>query len=187
MPNWCENGLTVNGEPDIIKKFKEKAKGKSQNTDLSLQRLYPMPRLLETISSPVRIVSQEEYDEAVKKRKKDDVFGLPLTQQLSKEYKKRYGADNWYDWHTENWGTKWDIEAKLISESEKQLIYTFESAWSPPTVAFAYIAKKFPELHFHLEFEEPGVGFRGWSEYKNGEWIDDFSEDFVENDDEEDI
>ena len=41
MPNWCENTLTVMGEKEKISEFREK--GKSDKTDLSLDRLYPEP------------------------------------------------------------------------------------------------------------------------------------------------
>jgi hypothetical protein len=68
---------------------------------------------------------------------------------------------NWYDWSTANWGTKWDVDAVVIETDKHKIVYRFESAWAPPTVAFREIAKKFPSLVFELRYDEPGVQFSG--------------------------
>ena len=49
MPNWCENRLTVEGSVADVTKFREEAKPAdnendlSWKTDLSLNKLYPVP------------------------------------------------------------------------------------------------------------------------------------------------
>jgi hypothetical protein len=46
-----------------------------------------------------------------------------------------FGKKNWYDWNTENWGTKWNAygqDEKSIARTEDTLTLTFQTAWSPP-------------------------------------------------------
>ena len=50
MPNWCENTLTVEGDPQIVRQFKERANGKG--TALALDKVHPMPKALENTISP---------------------------------------------------------------------------------------------------------------------------------------
>jgi len=76
---------------------------------------------------------------------------------------------NWYDWCIENWSTKWDISgAELIKNEENELIYDFETAWSPPEQWLKKASKLFKKLTFTLEYEEPGAGFAGTLKVKNG-------------------
>ena len=122
MPNWCENTLTVEGDPRIVKQFKERVKGKG--TALALAKSHPMPKGLENTTPPG-------------------------------------DNPNWYDWSVDNWGTKWDVEAKLISEYEESLEYFFISAWSPPVAWLKKVAKEYPALRFRLKYEEGNEGFMG--------------------------
>ena len=49
----------------------------------------------------------------------------------------KYGVDNWYDWHCNYWGTKWDVDVQDngydSSGDETYINLSFDSAWSPPT------------------------------------------------------
>jgi hypothetical protein len=73
--------------------------------------------------------------------------------------------ENWYDWHCENWGTKWDVANGFIGmESPKELELGFDTAWSPP-IAFY---KKMEELGFTVSahYREEGMAYIG--DYSNG-------------------
>lgn len=169
IPNWCNNDLTVRGGTVDIKKFKEQAKGKdeeSAKTDLSLNMLHPMPEELENTISP----SQAETDEEKKR---------------SKELIKKYGASNWYDWKLNNWGTKWDVEATLVGDKKNSLIYTFDSAWGPPLEWLKEVSKKFPTLTFKLHYSEGGMCFRGDARAKNGVLDDQYEEGVCDDMDED--
>lgn len=74
----------------------------------------------------------------------------------------------WYKWRLANWGTKWDVRPDTLEDSDNQIIYSFESAWSPPTDAFQFISKNYPTLSFFMQFEENGADFIGQVTYKNG-------------------
>lgn len=99
-----------------------------------LNAFYPMPKELENTTSPS--VS-------------DDVLVA------------KYGASNWYDWHVNFWGTKWDVESEINSEDETFVQIDFDSAWSPPTEWLKKVAQDYPSLEFLLEYEEGGCAFKG--------------------------
>ena len=149
MPNWCGNILSVRGEKEEVKVFKNKARGK--DTSFSLSNFIPMPKELKETKSP--------------------------SDKRNTKLIKKYGFDNWFDWNIANWGVKWDIEAHLSTISKNHLRYTFDSPWAPPVRAMIKIAKQFLKLDFTLEYEEPGMCFQGKLIIKNGEVVDDYSED----------
>ena len=122
MPNWCSNKLTITGNKENLKMFKEQVRG--VETDMCLNNLVPMPKELEGTTSP-----GDKY--------------------------------NWYDWRIRNWGIQWDVEARLVDESEDVLIYQFESHWCPPYNFVRKIAPMFPDLSFDLYYKEPGMCFQG--------------------------
>ena len=73
--------------------------------------------------------------------------------------------DNWYDWHVNNWGTKWDISNPFITCEEKNCIEVmFDTAWGPPIEFY----RKIEELGFEVDatYCETGMGFLG--EYADG-------------------
>ena len=53
-------------------------------------------------------------------------------KEQSKKLKAKYGADNWYDWSINNWGTKWNACNTEVELNENVLNYTFETAWDAP-------------------------------------------------------
>jgi len=153
LPNWSENELIVDGGQTEIARFKELAKGKvtgiepQEETDLSLNSLYPMPKELEGTKAPPDQPKQSLID--------------------------KYGSDNWYDWHVKNWGTKWDVEARLETDKRNRLRYFFDSAWSPPLNWLIKVSKDFPTLKFTIKYIEEGMGFKGTFTVKNGETLND--------------
>lgn len=143
MPNWCNNKLIVSGKEEEVSKFISEAQAKEDEV-ISLQKLVPMPQELEGTTSP--------------------------REKKNKELEKKYGADNWYDWHCLNWGTKWDLyDTEIISRKKRSVQYFFDTAWSPPLTGFVRISRLYPKLKFLLSYDEPGMGFKGEDEIVNGE------------------
>lgn len=82
-------------------------------------------------------------------------------------------AGEWnYDWCVENWGTKWDVGGNTdpVIESDTAASFYFDSAWSPPTVAYDALV----DLGFRVYgmYYEPGMCYAGI--YDNGD--DDYYE-----------
>jgi len=139
MPNWCGNTLKVIGDEKDLKKFTKKIKPKN-----FLSSFIPIPKELENTTSP-------------RKGKKD--LNLIL----------KYKTDNWYDWCRINWGTKWDFEVEIDGDPEfNEIIISFDSAWSPPIEGLKNISKMYPNIIFFINYDEPGMGFKGLARIQNG-------------------
>ena len=67
------------------------------------------------------------------------------------------------EWQRENWGTKWNCApgARLDDVGRGQVVYCFDTAWSPPIGVIKVAARRFDKLAFKLEFAELGNDFSG--------------------------
>jgi hypothetical protein len=181
MPNHTGQLLLIQGKPEIIHGLREFVKTSDDNV-FDQNKFMPMPAELVGISSPVRIMSQDQIDlmwselrmkqviESEKKREgkphnaqilaQTEPFALGITKEKSDELKQKYGHDNWYDWVTDIWGTKWGIyEASWVDDNS----VSFQSAWSPAEKIIGSLSLKYPELDFVLQAADEGGGFT--SEY----------------------
>ena len=100
---------------------------------------------------------------------------------LSEEDKERCAAEgipNWYDWQSENWGTKWNAchhEGPVeIEDYEgmniKQATYRFDTAWDTPREVITALWDKWPDLDFGGGYVHEGYeGCGSFSEFSNRE------------------
>ena len=117
MPNWAYNNVTfAHADKAMIDRIENSVK-----TGI-LQELIPCPQeLVDTVSG---------------------FFGRDTPEQAALEAqqatnKAKYGYETWYDYCTEEWGTKWDLcDVKVISRTDNSINIYFETAWSPPIQAF---------------------------------------------------
>ncbi len=150
MPNWCQNSLVVTGPKKLIKQLFE-------GNQFSLQKMFPCPEELMDMSSPPPKDCEE--------------------QNIQK-----YGHKDWYSWCVANWGTKWDpgpVEGSITTLKKRSMASFqsgFDSAWGPPTEAFANLCNKYPELDVTLEYFEPGCCFFGVASGSNGSFDDTYLE-----------
>ena len=152
MPNWCNNNITITGPNKIIDKI-EKIVKDDKHGDGLLQYFHPMPKELDGTTSP--------NPDADKKK--------------GKALKEKYGFDCWYDWRTENWSTKWDINEIYgeevnrthIGDDQSEISFGFDSAWAPPIGAYQYWISENSNCSIRATYYEPGCDFMGiWD---NGE------------------
>lgn len=149
MPNWCNNVVNISHEnPEMIARVKE-----AFNKGSLLNEFFPCPAELHEHDAPQR-------DEA-----------------LARRFQEQYGATDWYNWHVQNWGTKWDIGADgqpAIEQDANGLALNFDSAWAPPTAAY----EKLCALGFKIlaYYYEPGMCFAGKWEGDENDFIDDYFE-----------
>lgn len=150
MPNWCSNTIVVGGEAADISEFNawlDDGKG-------VLSKILPTPTpLTETMSG---FHGDPEKQAELEKQEQSNL--------------EQFGYKNWYDWNIGNWGTKWDVDAEIddSNNTDEQVIFSFESAWSPPQKAIAILAEKFSKLSFRHSYLEEGCGFVGYDEYDTG-------------------
>lgn len=81
-----------------------------------------------------------------------------------------------YDWSVSHWGTKWDVggdnyNEPQISEDGRTLTLGFDSAWSPPTMAYDVIATQGFEIS--AMYYESGMAYAG-------QWTNDTGDDYYE-------
>jgi len=146
MPNWCSNYIEVYGTDsakiqELVKAFNEGA---------LCQAVLPVPKeLLETLSG----------------HHSDPIEQLKLKAETDANIEK-FGYSNWYDFCTNEWGSKWDIcEAELLHQDEDGLGFTgfFESAWSPPLGVVEELERQ--GFDVTLRYHESGMCYVGmWSE-----------------------
>ena len=136
MPNWCSNEVSVYGDEEDIKAFKEFVTNGEKVFDFN--KILPMPKVLDSDASS------------------------KLTKEESASRIKKYGHDNWYDWRVDNWGTKWDVpNAELQWEGETDLEYSIETAWAPPEGIHQALVDKFPHISISWFYREDGVQIAG--------------------------
>ena len=87
-------------------------------------------------------------------------------------------------WALDNWGTKWGAyECEDVEVTDSILEYFFCTAWSPFNHnAMKTMSARFPSLNFLLEYEEPGIAFKGQTEAEAGCIKDQWSRDMTPED-----
>ena len=163
MPNHVTNVLTITGSDDQrVKEVMDSLFDNEGNIDFD--NFLPMPKELREVTSPVRIVSEEERNAAIAEYERKEAAGelhpfdsktFPLTLELQDEYIARFGADNWYDWAIENWGTKWGgYDSHRDSDDE----CTFMTAWNTPFAAMVKLSEMYPDLVFTIKYADEDFG-----------------------------
>ena len=157
MPNHVTNILSFRGNEERIKELREFCRGK--NSPFSFQSFCPMPIELEGTRSPANIVTEQELQEWNDKLAKGELKdwekdSRPITKSQSEELIRKWGADNWYDWHIANWGTKWDCYSHI--EEYDNII--FDTAWDTPIRALWELSKQYPDIEINVKFADEDFG-----------------------------
>jgi len=159
MPNECMNTLGIMGKKEDVEAFVKFVTFPENNEIALFNSLIPFPEELGDTTSPVNLADKGKNKELIEK----------------------YGADNWYDWKINNWGTKWgDYELTSTeitksssfnskNEDEWNIHFSYTTAWSPGETELANaICKRFPKLKAMIQYEEPGMAFAGETLISNG-------------------
>ena len=138
MPNWCRNKLTVRGPAADVQRFKEKAVGHSA---------WSNPE--EIHNEPPAVLNFHSL--------------VPIPDDILAAGDEPAG----YAWERENWGCKWGaVNSTILDEWAGHVEYQFDTAWSPPVEFLETVAKNWSNLFFILEYEEPGIGFKGLARFQ---------------------
>ena len=184
MPNWCSNNMEIIFPTKKEKKrfIKESTREEKLEFDttwhkkgqilkgFSFDALIPMPKQLEGIHHGMTTINGKEYSHWREVTGDDgEVKEIPITNLMLEQIRRRHGYTFSNYWKINNWGTKWDVfydDVVLSDHGDIGIQVSFETAWSPPEGIFNYIYENF-ECDIEVEFDEPGVGFKG--NYYNGE------------------
>lgn len=161
MPNWVYNSLTITGDKEQINKLKEQV-GKSFTVPFEKfdfeTREYSV--VYTTHDNPVfafwNIIAPTDLEEYPKQPPR-------LRDASANSILKNLGASNdWYNWNLRNWGTKWDVANDSTIGTDinnpDNLVYLFDTAWSPPVDAIQKLSEQYPELEMEMRYEEE----QGW-------------------------
>ena len=140
MPNWCNNTLNIShDDPAMIERAKKAfAEGRLLN------EFIPIPESLHIVSGSVP-VAEEAAHEAQKAANIET-----------------HGYKDWYDYCVNEWGTKWDVggeDGHTVDQDANSVVFNFDSAWAPPTEAYAKLMEQGFEILAY--YYEPGMGFAG--------------------------
>lgn len=178
MPNHITNRITIIGTPEQVAQVRQAIRGEEEDRLIDFNKIAPIPVELQGTVSPMRIISQEEYDKQEERIAKDELteaeknWGLSrgLTQELANEYKKKFGHCDWYGWQTSNWGTK--RNAYDQHENDVNCI-EFDTAWNTPKAIMHKLSEMFPEVVFEVEYADEDFGYNvGRYNLLNGETIE---------------
>ena len=143
MPNWCNNTVTISHtDPAMIERMRE-----AFNKGALLQEFIPIPADLQIVSGRC---GDDDNPEQI---------ALVAAQKRNIEV---HGYKDWYEFATNEWGTKWDIGADgqpAIDNDDGVLVLNFDSAWAPPINAYEklfYMGFKLRAMYY-----EPGMAFAG--------------------------
>ena len=195
MPNWCWNSgyirLPKNALPDAKEVFNRLAENKNK-TGWFINAFPTPPELSLGFGSTE---GKQEYINVDWLRKNSEFkgdFGTIRVHVYSendqyeliptKEYKdyliETFGADNWYQWNLDNWGTKWDVHPTIWDVNEEGFSFTFESAWGPPVSFFDKLADQYG-IEYELSYNESGCRIAGICSFLDGK----YNENNAEGDD----
>lgn len=133
MPNWCNNTLTLDCEPQDFCAFVDTyCSGSDEDFDLD-----------KVIETPPELLAA----------------GSPAPAGKEAEFLTKYGANDWYQWRIQNWGTKWP--PRIVSVDKVGQVIEFDSAWTPPIAALTLLAAKHKNIRFRLVYDEPGNELNG--------------------------
>ena len=164
MPNWCNNSVTIHHTDE--KKMQELVT--AINDGRFCDYMVPMPAELGvdelTLSKPAYFgANADELQTA------DAMYVMSARAAVNLE---KYGYGGWYDFRTENWGTKWDVEVEadctldVVDNTDVPYGITvyrtefhFDSAWNPPLGVYRALVEQ--GYHCRALYYEQGMQFAG--------------------------
>ena len=159
MANWISNCVTPLN--DAAKDFTRKHVVDEEG-NFCFGKLVPVPDIITKTQSPMNIVSPEELQAFKAKQQAThcefeqegllytldedgDVYQSVCTEACSERMIEQYGADNWYDFHVQNWGCKNEIGDCETEDEDDTLSYDFSTAWDAPMAFMLKLAAACPE------------------------------------------
>lgn len=145
MPNHIITEVEISGPGDKIAKLIKDTKIKLDNdlaeNEFDFNGIIKQPEILTNTTSPTTIVPTDK--EAKEKNNADATIATKnkwhdhtdryLSQKEADRRMKEYGALNWYDWRSSNWGTKWNAyEVRYITHDTEKLVLSLQTAWDTP-------------------------------------------------------
>jgi len=192
MPNWCNNTLQVIGPEEDIKRFRLLANSCQQNyNEFSGPGKWPMCddiRLESLVAAPPEPGDIVDLSFHALYPVPDDFRCFPYDDTRAKELGELIGKPRpygGYTWETIHWGVKWGAcDSELVIAHDSYLQYSFNTPWGPPENFLEKIVEDWPNLRFELNYEEPGMGFRGEIVFEEGSLVYEDHKEYNEEEEE---
>lgn len=148
MPNWTNNVIRFSGTPEALKSVKAAVREEDEIFDFN--QFLPCPPELRDSISPLQVVATEEaavrinndWTHRTQKHEGEGTIRAISAQERGRRLRD-YGADDWYSWNMNNWGTKWQgSSAEILYEDGESIIISFETPWSAPHKLFKYLQEE---------------------------------------------
>ena len=170
MPNHVQNILTIVGHKNHVEPMMKHLE--DETSKFSFSKIIPMPEELKGTRAPALIVTEAEYKKIQYGKhfseEPNPMFTTKgaITKKIQKDWLNRFGADNWYDWTTSHWGTKWGAYDVRIEETEElpdregfiKVVVYFQTAWSSGAHVLFQLAHEYPTIEFYLKYADEDCG-----------------------------
>lgn len=192
MPNWVFNSLVVSGEKSELdrmvthlnspftKHFPQLDWVDGKTVQTADEQHYSNPVFaFWNICRPSDL--EKYYGEEVFKNR-DGMFGddgkVDGDAFMAEFVRSMSEDEDWYHWNCRNWGTKWDVavsdgdeypDTRMEWTDDNNVMYHFQTAWSPVEEALTKLSEMFPKLTFDYEYEEE-QGWGGKAVIEDGEY-----------------
>ena len=151
MPNWCSNSLEIRASKEDLEAIKKQVSKSYIHKGFTLK-----------FDTELKEWKREWHEEDTGELVFSFQNIIPMPDEKNKD-------DNWYEWRLANWDTKWDSSETILNERDNSLIYTFDTAWSPPMNVYVELSKQYPGATLMVSYDEPGMSFYGMHIIRNGE------------------
>lgn len=163
MPNWISNYVEPVNE--AAKEFTKKHL-LNEDGEFCFGKLVPEPDII-TKADKLSVVSPEEFQAFKSEHQQSvhceyeqegllytldedgDVEQAVCTAECSKRLSAKFGCDNLYDFHVQNWGTKWEAQddgnGTEYDDNGDPSSCSFDTAWDVPFEFMATVTAKCPE------------------------------------------
>jgi hypothetical protein len=191
MPNHVSTNLTVTGDAETLKKFREthivtKFEQDYEGNDVldsngekvpyecfDFNTVIPIHDDLYKVVSPPRnerdIGRIQESSNYTDEEKVEKIAEIKEQMALAKNNLERFGHSNWYDFCCTEWGTKWGAYDLHIEQDDDEVLRVFYmTAWSPATPVLNKLAEMYPSLSFEMSVLDEGMGFGGTIYWEGG-------------------
>jgi hypothetical protein len=194
MPNWASSIVTITGEQEIVTEVKNrlaKPYASPHNPKNTVTGVF----LLWNIVKPTNLSAylgeeQAEFTDIINADPELAELNKPVEPELSSIMEtvlhNLATSDEWYEWNCRNWGTKWEIGDKasidlempyentsFMGENDKvlEIVYSMESAWSPPVEALDRLAEQYPTVLIKLSSIDESDCFAMEASWQGGDRV----------------
>lgn len=163
MPNWVYNTLSVSGSKDSIAKLVEQLSKPVTTHHEELKVIDGKfssekgTQVSEEAISFMNIIAPSNLD-AYYSNSTPSIDVTDTENIMSSIVHALNTGEDWYNWNVRNWGCKWDASSISAEVNDTDVVYRFETPWSPPEQAMITLSEQHPDLNFFLRYEEE----QGW-------------------------